>query len=113
MSAIYTSVVTVKSMLTHLGQHHHVITLDEKIDAPTKEIQWKSYYELEDMIIRLGRFHGAINFMGIIGKRMKEISLEILTAEVMERRKHYYRDDRGHIITLEALERLRFCFGMA
>ena len=64
------------------------------------------------MIIRPGRFYGAINLMGITGKRMKESSLETLTAEVMERRKHYYRDDRGHRITLEALERLRFCFGM-
>ena len=35
--------------------------------------------------------------MGIIDKRMKESSLklETLTAKVMERRKHYYRDDRG------------------
>ena len=46
--------------------------------------------------------------MGIIGKRMKESSLETLTAKVMERRKHYHRDDRGHRITLEALDRLRF-----
>ena len=76
-------------MLTHLGQHHPVITSDEKIDAPAKEIQWKSYYELEDMIIRLGRFHGAINFMGITDKRMKESNLETLKAKVMERRKHY------------------------
>ena len=51
--------------------------------------------------------------MGIIDKRMKESSLklETLTEKVMERRKHYYiRDDRGHRMTLEALERLRFCF---
>ena len=108
MSAIYTLLATVKSMLTHLGQHHPVITSDEKIDAPAEEIQWKSYYDLEDMIIRLGRFHWAIDFMSIIGKRMKESSLETLTAKVMERRKHYYRDDRGHRITLEAFERLRF-----
>ena len=54
MSAIYTLLVTVKSMLTHLGQHHPAISLDEKIDAPAKEIQWKSYYELKDMTIRLG-----------------------------------------------------------
>ena len=92
-----------------MGQHHAVITLDEKINAPAKEIQWKSYYELEDMIIRLGRFHGAINFMGIIDKRMKESSLETLTTNVMERRKHNYRDDRMHRITLEALGRLIFC----
>ena len=31
MSAIYSLLVTGKSMLTHLGQHHPVITLDEKI----------------------------------------------------------------------------------
>ena len=52
MSAIYTLLVTVKSMLTHLGQHHPVITLDEKIDDPAKEIQWTNYYELKDMVIR-------------------------------------------------------------
>ena len=110
MSAIYTLLVTVKPMLTHLGQHHPVITLDEKIDAPAKEIQWTNYYELKDMVIRLGGFHRAINFMGIIGKRIKENSLETLTAKAMERGKHYYTHDRGHRITLEALERLGFCF---
>ena len=72
MSAIYTLLVTVKSMLTHLGQHHPVITLDEKIYALAKEIQWANYYELKDMVIRLEGFHRAKNFMGIIGKRMKE-----------------------------------------
>ena len=65
MSAIYTLLVTVKPMLTHLGQYHYfiisyffiiyiVITLDEKIDASAKEIQWTNYYELKDMIVRLG-----------------------------------------------------------
>ena len=68
MSAIYALLVTVKSMLTHLGQHHHVITLDEKIYAPAKEIQWTNYYELKDMVIRLGVFHRAKNLMGIIGE---------------------------------------------
>ena len=37
MSAIYILLVTVKSMLTHLGQHHPVIPLDEKIYAPANE----------------------------------------------------------------------------
>ena len=77
-------------MVTHLGQHHPVI-LDEKIYAPAKEIQWKSYYELKDMVIRLGGFHRAKNFMGVIGKQMKESSLETLTAKVMERRKQRKR----------------------
>ena len=48
--------------------------------------------------------------MGIFCKRMEGSSLETLTAKVMERRKNYYRDDRGHRSTLEASERLRFCF---
>ena len=76
ISAVYTLLVTVKSVLTHLGQHHPVITLDEKIYAPAKEIQWTNYYELKDMVIRLRGFHRAKNFMGIIGKRMKESALE-------------------------------------
>ena len=109
MSAIYNLLVNLKSTLTHLGQHGPVITLDETIYAPAKKTQWTNYYELKDMMIRLGEFHRAINFMGIIGKRMKESSLETLTAKVMER-KHQYRGERGHRITLEALERLRFCF---
>ena len=106
-------------MLTHLGQHHPVITLDEKIYVPVKEIQWTNYYELKDMVIRLGGFHRAKNFMVIIGKRMKASGLEdiwqesnfygeAVTAKVMEG-KHCCRGDRGHRITLETLERLRFC----
>ena len=70
------------------------------------------------MVIRLGGFHRAKNFMGIIGKRTKESGREdiwqesnsygeAVTAKVMEG-KHCYRGDRGHRITLEALERLRF-----
>ena len=109
MSAINTFFVTVKSMLTHLGQHHPVITLDEKIYAPAKEIQWTNYYELKDMIIQLEGLHRAINFMGIICKRMKESSLETLTAKVMKR-KHYYRGDRGHTITTEALKNCEILF---
>ena len=71
------------------------------------------------MVIRLGGFHRAKNFMVIIGKRMKESGLEdiwkesnfygeAVTAKVMEE-KHYCRGDRRHRITLETLERLRFC----
>ena len=46
MSAVYTLLVTVKSMLNHLGLQNPVITLDEKICAPAKEIQWAYYDEL-------------------------------------------------------------------
>ena len=56
--------------------------------------------------------------MGVIGKRMKESGLEDIWQEsnfyggavkgnVLER-KHYYRGERGHRTTLEALERMRF-----
>ena len=61
-------------------------------------------------------FTGQKNFIGIIGKRMKESGLEdiwqesnfygeAVTAKVMEG-KLYCRGDRGHRITLETLERL-------
>ena len=48
--------------------------------------------------------------MDIIGKRMKESCLETLTAKVMERRKLYHRDDRGHRITLEAFRKTEILF---
>ena len=51
MLAVYMLFVTVKSMLNHLGQQNPVITLDEKIYAPAKEIQWTYYDELKDMVI--------------------------------------------------------------
>ena len=70
------------------------------------------------MVIRLGGFHRAKSFMGVIGKRMKESGLEdiwkwsnfygeTVTGNMLEG-KHYYRGERGHRITLEALERIRF-----
>ena len=100
MSAIYTLLVTLKSMLTHLGQHHPVFTLDEKIYVPAKEIR-------------------ANTFTVLLVTRMKESGLEdkwqesnfyreALTAKVMEG-KHHYRVDMRHRITSEALQRLRFC----
>ena len=43
---------------------------DEAVYQIFKEIQWKTKNEFENMLFRLGGFHIAKNFLGVIGKRM-------------------------------------------
>ena len=74
-NVVYTMLINVKKMLLNLGQKDPCITVDESIYAIAKKIQWQ-VPALEDITIRLGGFHRAKNFLGIIGKRMKSSGFE-------------------------------------
>ena len=62
-------------MLQNLGQLDHCVTVDEAIYKLVKQIQWAKP-TLADMVVRLGGFHRAKNFAGIIGKRMHSSGFE-------------------------------------
>ena len=117
-SVVYSLLVNTATMLNQLGQENPVLTLDEKIYAVAKEVQWSKPDELGHVVSRPCGFHRAKNFMGVIEKRIKESGIEeiwresefdgkAVTARVLDG-KHYYRGERGHRITLEALERMRW-----
>ena len=57
------------------------VTFDEDICATAKQIQWTVSPEFHNMVLRLGGFHKAINFLGVIGKRMEESGIDDLCTE--------------------------------
>ena len=82
MDVIYTMLYNVHKMLSMLNQTHQVLTVDEGIDEIAKEVQWKVSPQFEDMIIRLGGFHWAKNYLGVIGRRMEESGIEQILEEL-------------------------------
>ena len=70
MTNVYTVLLNIKKMLNKIGMSSYVVSCDEAVYQICKEIQWKTKNEFEDMVFRLGGFHIAKNFLGVIGKRM-------------------------------------------
>ena len=54
-------------MLVNLGQADPCVTVDESIYELAKRIQWH-VPALQDVTVRLGGFHRAKYFLGVIGK---------------------------------------------
>ena len=82
MDVIYTMLYNVHKMLSKPNQNHQVLTVDEGIYEIAKEVQRKVSPQFEDMIIRLGGFHRAKNFLGVIGRRMEESEIEQILEEL-------------------------------
>lgn len=107
-----------KTFRESLQQENCVVTFDEGIYCDAKRIQWAVSPELDNVIIRMGGFHRAKNFISLIGKRMVESGIEDLwiesdvcgsnVASKVINRTHYNRAVRAHKLTLEALVRLQW-----
>jgi hypothetical protein len=105
-----------KTFTGDLQQKNPVITFVEGIYCDAKRIQWSVSPELDHIVVRLGGFHRAKNFMGLIGKRMEESGLEDIWSESgvygpsvaskLLKATHYNRAVRAHKLTCEALERI-------
>ena len=80
MDVVYKMLCNVHKMLSKLN--HQVLTVDEGIYELTKEVQWKVSPQFKDMIIRLGGFHWAKTFLGVIGHCMEEIGIEQILEEL-------------------------------
>ena len=82
MDVVYTMLCNVHRMLSKLNQNHQVLTVDEGIYEIAKEGQWEVSPQFEDMIIRLGGFHRAKKFLGVIGRCMEESGIEQILEEL-------------------------------
>ena len=80
-SIVYTVIKTVQKMMASLGQQYSVITFDLAIYMKAKEIQWRSPREFTDVVIRMGGFHIALNFLAVIGKMFEGSGLADLLIE--------------------------------
>ena len=105
-STIYTVLKTVQEMSKHLQQSTAVITFDLAIYSKAKEIHWRYPEEFQNLVIRLGGFHIALNYLALIGKMFQESGLEDVFIEsglygssstmALLQGKSYNRGIRGH-----------------
>ena len=80
MDVVFNVLKNVRTMLYQLGQKHPCVTVDESIYQMVKKIQWQVPM-LNDVTVRLGGFHRAKNFLGILGKRMKSSGFQEIMDE--------------------------------
>ena len=125
-STVYTILKTVQAMTKSLDQRHSVVTFDLAIYTKAKEIQWRHPEEFENLIVRMGGFHIALNFLSVIGKKFAESGIEDLLTEsgvygsnttlALLKGKSYNPGVRAHKLIMEALLRLQwqaFCKWLA
>ena len=63
ISVVYTVLVNIKKMLNNIGQDPAIITCDKGIYSLSKEAQWQVVPQLDSVILCLGGFHRAKNFV--------------------------------------------------
>ena len=118
MDTVYTMLVCTVGMTKHIQQEISLIVVDQAIYAKAIEITWKHSDEFRSVMLRLGAFHIAYNFLAVIGKRFEGSGLHDLLLEsgvvaegsisgVLTGR-HYNRAVRVHKLVMGALHRLRF-----
>lgn len=117
-STIYTVMKTIQTVTVSCGQNDSVVTFDLAIYKKAKEIQWRYPNEFKHLIIRMGGFHIALNFLSAIGKKFQESGIEDLLMEsglygssstfALLKGKSYNRGVRAHKLIMEALLRLQW-----
>ena len=112
-STIHTTIKRCQKIAKNFAQKHTVITFDEPLYAKAKELIWSNPGAYKNVILRLGGFHIALDFLKVIGSRFNCSGLEECwveaqlfgrnTAEKALNGKHYNRSVRSVKLTLEAL----------
>eukprot|EP00794_Sanderia_malayensis_P016394 gene16394-18032_t len=116
LSTVYTVMKHAQKICSNLGQSDTVITFDLAIYSKAKLIQMKFPVEFSDVVIRLGGFHMALNFLSLLGKKYNHSGLEDLliesgvyaagTTSALMKGKSNNRGIRAHKLALEAFFRL-------
>ena len=70
VDVVYNMLINVDKILRNLGQQDPCVTVDELVYKLAKIVQW-NMPQLQHITIRMGGFHRAKNFTGVIGKRMR------------------------------------------
>ncbi|KAK3754205.1 hypothetical protein QZH41_003312 [Actinostola sp. cb2023] len=77
-STVYTVLKYAQKISSTLGQEDTVITFDLLIYMKAKQIQWRYPDEFQYLVIRMGGFHIALNFISLIGKKYLNSGLDDL-----------------------------------
>ena len=78
-NTVYTVLVRCKAISEKLGQTYTVISFDQAFYCRAKEVVWGKGYEFENVIVRLGGLHTAMNFMKAIGQHMDSSVLRCMS----------------------------------
>lgn len=115
-STIYTVMKLSLNMANALGQSDVAVTFDLAIYIKAKHIQLRYPDEFKKIVVRLGGFHIALNFLSLLGKMYTNSGLEDLlidsgiyasgTTNALMAGKSYNRGVRAHKLCLEALFRV-------
>ena len=115
-STIYTVLKHAQKLTSALEQQDTVVTFDLVIYMKAKQIQWRYPEEFANVIIRMGGFHIALNYLGLIGKKYLDSGLDDLliesgtyaarTTAALMKGKSYIQGLRAHKLVSEAMFRL-------
>ena len=115
-STIYTVLKHAQKVTSALGQQDTVVTFDLLIYMKAKQIQWRYPEEFANVIIRMGGFHIALNYLGLMGKKYLDSGLDDLliesgvyaagTTAALMKGKSYNRGVRACKLVSEAMFRL-------
>ena len=64
-----------QQIMSSLGQEYSVVTFDLAIYMKAKEIQWRHPEKFDDIVVRMGGFHIAHNYLAVIGKMFRDSGL--------------------------------------
>ena len=115
---IYTVMKNIQAMTASLGQEECAATFDLAMYMKVQEVKWRCSDEFKNMVVRIGGFHIALNFLAVIGKKYEMSGLEDLiiesgiygssTTTMILKGKSYNRGVRAHKILMEAMLRLKW-----
>ena len=75
MDTVMTVLQRCKQITQALQQKVTVVTFDQALYYRARELVWLKPYILNNVIIRLGGYHAAMNFLGVIGQHFAEAGL--------------------------------------
>lgn len=117
-STLNTVFMRCRKISEKLGQSHTIVTCDEQLYQKGMQLIWSDPDQYQGIILRMGGFHVALNYLKVIGKRFKNAGLSDCWAESglfgpntavkASDGGHYNRSTRGLKITLQALWQLLF-----
>ena len=103
-------------MANALGQSESIVTFDLAIYVKAKQLQMRYPDEFKNVVLRLGGFHIALNYLSLLGKMYSNSGLEDRliesgvyapgTTTALIAGKSYNRGVRAHKLCLEAMFRL-------
>ena len=115
-STIYIVLKHAQAISAIVGQTDTIITFDLAIYIKAKQLQWRFSAEFSKVVVRVGGFHIALNYLALMGEKYASSGLDDLLVEsgvygagavsALMKGKAYNRGVRAHKLLMEAFFRL-------